>query len=127
MPKFLEGDSLARLLQGAVAGAVATIAIGFIWGGWMLGSTAENMAKTRATKTLVEAYAPVCVERFQQQAGVEAKWAEFAKVNSWSRDSYIRDSGFATTAVSKFPSSPVAEECARALTKILETKKAAAK
>jgi len=28
------GDSLKRLLQGAAAGAVATMFVGFYWGGW---------------------------------------------------------------------------------------------
>jgi len=37
MPSMLEGESLKRLLQGAAAGAVATIFVGFYWGGWSLG------------------------------------------------------------------------------------------
>ena len=31
MPAILQGDSLVRLIQGAVAGALATIVIGFGW------------------------------------------------------------------------------------------------
>jgi hypothetical protein len=34
LPSILQGDSLTRLLQGAAAGAVATLVIGFNWGGW---------------------------------------------------------------------------------------------
>ena len=37
LPSMLEGDSLKRLLQGAAVGAVATIFVGFYWGGWSLG------------------------------------------------------------------------------------------
>jgi hypothetical protein len=37
MPSMLEEESLKRLLQGAAAGAVATIFVGFYWGGWSLG------------------------------------------------------------------------------------------
>jgi hypothetical protein len=37
MPSMLEGESLKRLLQGAAAGAVATMFVGFYWGGWSLG------------------------------------------------------------------------------------------
>ena len=33
IPSMLEGESLKRLLQGAAAGAVATIFVGFYWGG----------------------------------------------------------------------------------------------
>ena len=45
VPSMLEGESLKRLLQGAAAGAVATMFVGFYWGGWSLGSTADKMAK----------------------------------------------------------------------------------
>ena len=42
MPEMLQGEPLKRLLQGAAVGAVATMLIGFNWGGWMLGGTARN-------------------------------------------------------------------------------------
>ena len=45
VPSILQGESLKRLLQGAAVGAVATIFVGFSWGGWSLGSTADKMAK----------------------------------------------------------------------------------
>ena len=45
VPSILQGESLKRLLQGAAVGAVATIVVGFSWGGWSLGSTAGKMAK----------------------------------------------------------------------------------
>ena len=37
VPSMLQGESLTRLLQGAAAGAVATMFVGFCWGGWSLG------------------------------------------------------------------------------------------
>src|SRR5947209_3581250 len=36
---FNPEESLKRLLQGAAIGGVATIIVGFYWGGWSLGST----------------------------------------------------------------------------------------
>jgi len=41
---MLQGESLKRLLQGAVTGAIVTMFVGFYWGGWSLGSTAYRMA-----------------------------------------------------------------------------------
>jgi len=38
VPSILQGESLSRLMQGAAAGVVASIVIGFYWGGWMTGS-----------------------------------------------------------------------------------------
>jgi hypothetical protein len=52
---MLEGESLKRLLQGAAAGAVATIFVGFYWGGWSLGSTADKTAKERSELAVVAA------------------------------------------------------------------------
>jgi hypothetical protein len=34
--------SITNLLQGAAVGAVATLAIGFFWGGWVTGGAAER-------------------------------------------------------------------------------------
>jgi hypothetical protein len=48
MPPILQGESLTRLLQGAAVGAVATMIVGFNWGGWLLGSTADKMAKEQS-------------------------------------------------------------------------------
>jgi hypothetical protein len=48
VPSILQGESLKRLLQGAAAGAVATMVVGFSSGGWSLGSTADKMAKERS-------------------------------------------------------------------------------
>ena len=59
-PSILQRESLKRLLQGAAAGAVATIFVGFNWGGWSLGSTADKMAKERSEAAVVAVLAPVC-------------------------------------------------------------------
>ncbi len=53
VPSILQGESLKRLLQGAAAGAVATMFVGFYWGGWSLGSTADKMAKQRSELAVV--------------------------------------------------------------------------
>jgi len=127
MPAILKGESLTRLLQGAAVGAVATMVIGFNWGGWKLGSTAEDMAARRVNLALVEVYAPICVERFQQQVNVEGKWAEFTKVDSWRRDDYIKQTGFATPPGSTSPNARIADACADALGKIVNMQKPAAK
>jgi H+/Cl- antiporter ClcA len=66
LPSFLRGDSLKRLLQGAAAGAVVAIIVGFNWGGWTLGSTVEKVAKERSDTAVVAALSPICVDQFRQ-------------------------------------------------------------
>jgi hypothetical protein len=127
MPAMFRGESLTRLGQGALAGAVATMIIGFNWGGWVLGKTAENNAALRVNTALVQAYGPVCIERFKQQPNVEAKWVELTKVEIWRRDSYIQESGFATPPGSTSPNAAVADACAEALSKVISMQTPAAK
>ena len=127
LPKFFQGESLARLAQGASVGAIATMIVGFGWGGWVLGKTAENDATTRVNAALVQAYGPVCIERFKHQPNVEAKWVELTKVDTWRRESYIKESGFATPPGSTSPNLAVADACADALSKIIAMQAPAAK
>src|SRR5207253_10093533 len=105
MPAIFKGESLTRLAQGATVGAVATMIIGFNWGGWVLGKTAENDATMLVNAALVQAYGPVCIERFNQQPNVDAKWGELANVDTWRREAYIKESGFATLPGSTSPNS----------------------
>ena len=85
VPSILQGESLKRLLQGAAVGAVATIFVGFSWGGWSLGSTADKMAKERSELAVVAALAPVCADKFRALPDAEAKTVALSKVDSWKR------------------------------------------
>jgi hypothetical protein len=58
-PWMLEaGDSFKRLLQGAIAGALAMLIVGFTWGGWKLGSTSNE----RAGPTIAAPLPPTSVD-----------------------------------------------------------------
>jgi hypothetical protein len=117
-PKIFEAESLTRLVQGAVVGAVVTVALGFGLGGWTLGGTAEKMAAARTTAALVATYAPVCVERYNANATAEQRDA-FSKESTWNRDTVIEKAGYATLPGSDSPNRAVADACAAALTKII--------
>ena len=124
LPKIFDGQSGTRLLQGAIVGAVATMAIGFTWGGWTLGSTAEKMAVERTTAAVVAAYTPICVERYNADA-TDAQRNAFSKESTWNRDSLIEKAGYATPPGSDLPNAAVADACAKALTKVLADTSAA--
>jgi hypothetical protein len=86
VPSILQGDSLKRLLQGAAVGTIATIFIGFYWGGWSLGSTADKMATEQSNLAVVAALAPVCADKFRAQPDAAAKTIALSKeVYSWNR------------------------------------------
>jgi alpha/beta superfamily hydrolase len=107
---MLQGESLTRLLQGAAAGAVATIVVGFSWGGWSLGSTADTMAKTRSELAVVTALAPVCADKFRALPDAEAKKVALSKVDSWKRrDEFPAE--FVTLPGASYPSSALVDAC----------------
>ena len=83
VPSIFQGESLKRLLQGAAVGAVATIFVGFSWGGWSLGSTADKMAKEQSERSVVAALAPVCADKFRALPDAEAKTIALSKVEAW--------------------------------------------
>jgi hypothetical protein len=112
MPAILQGDSLKRLLQGAFIGFLATVIVGFGWGGWTLGSTAKQLADKSASSAAIAALAPICVDKFQRAAGAETNLAELKKVSSWQQASFVEKGGWATMPGSDAVDSSVARACA---------------
>ena len=110
VPAILQGESLKRLLQGAASGAVATIVVGFSWGGWSLSSTVDKMAKARSELAVVAALAPVCADKFRALPDAEAKKVTLSKVDSWKpRDEFPKE--FVTLPGESYPSSALVDAC----------------
>ena len=55
------------------------------------------------------------------------KWVELTKVDTWRRENYIKESGFATPPGSTSPNPAVADACANTLSKIIAMQTPAAK
>jgi hypothetical protein len=110
VPAILQGESLKRLLQGAVVGAIATMVVGFNWGGWSLGSTADKMAKEQSELAVVGALAPVCADKFRALPDVAAKTIALSKVESWKRvEEFPKE--FVTLPGERSPSSALVKAC----------------
>jgi hypothetical protein len=116
LPPILQAESRARLMQGAAVGAVATMAVGFGWAGWTLGSTAQQKAELSATSAVVAALAPICVNKFTQAAESPATLVALKATDSWQQDTFVAKGGWATFPGNKEPNRDVAEACARILT-----------
>ena len=114
VPSMLQGESLKRLLQGAAIGAVATIAVGFGWGGWTLGSTANRMAKDRSELAVVAALAPVCADKFRALPDADTKTIALSKVEAWKRaEEFPKD--LITLPGETYPSSALVYACSTLL------------
>jgi hypothetical protein len=118
MPAILRGDSLTRLLQGAAAGAVATLVIGFYWGGWVTGGSAKEMVQRSTSSAVIAALSPICVDKFQQTAGAAANMVELKKVSSYQQGSFIEKGGWATLPGNDSANSAVARACAEMLSSL---------
>ncbi len=110
IPSILQGESLKRLLQGAAAGAVATMVVGFCWGGWSLGSTADKMAKEQSHLAVVAALAPVCADKFRALPDAEAKTVALSKVDLWKRAAEFPQE-IVTLPGETYPSSALVAAC----------------
>jgi hypothetical protein len=115
LSKTLGSESFKRMLQGIALGAVVTMIVGFTWGGWVKGSTADEMARTQAKSAVVAALAPICVEQFQKGTDAVAKLAELKKASSWEQSTYIEKGGWSVMPGTKGDVSGVAQACATTL------------
>jgi len=105
-------------LWGVAAGAVALAVVGFSWGGWITGRTAEEAALVRVNDAVVGALAPVCVDKFQRAGDFAANLAALRNVDTWTRGDFVEKGGWATMpgTHSSERVSAVAKACAVLLT-----------
>jgi hypothetical protein len=118
LPVVLQGESLKRLLQGAVVGAVATMIIGFTWGGWMLGGTARALADNVANSAVVSAMAPICADQFERSADAATNLTALKKASSWEQATFVEKGGWAVMPGSKTVDPGVPQACANLLNKL---------
>src|ERR1700746_2009894 len=119
VPLILQGEPLKRLLQGAAAGAVAPIFVGFYWGGWSLGSTAIKLADEQANAAVVAALTPICVEKFLQNSDAKANLAVLQKISSsWEQGDYLQKGGWATQPGATSADYHLARACAEKLVQV---------
>lgn len=105
-------SQLTPALWGAVAGAAAVALIGFTSGGWVTAGTAETLATQRATKSVVAALAPICVENFKRSNDAPTKLAELKKVSSWEQGAFITKGGWAAMPGAATVDNAIATSCA---------------
>jgi hypothetical protein len=115
---WYEGESLKRLLQGTAVGVAATVAIGFGWGGWMLGSSAKTLADSTASSAVVAAIAPICVDQFQHSADAATNLTALKKTDTWQQAAYVEKGGWAVMPGSKAADSGVPQACAALLSSV---------
>ena len=77
--RWAEARATKRVVFGfAVAAVVLTLIVGFNWGGWVTGGTAQVMAKD----AVVQRLATICVAQFDQDPGNQQKLTELKAKSS---------------------------------------------
>jgi hypothetical protein len=106
------------LFWSCVASIILTMIVGFAWGGWVTGGTAQKMGRKMADAAVVKRLAPICVIQFNQDLGKEQKLTELKEMSDWSRRDYVQKQGWATMPGEENPDRQVATECANLLMQI---------
>ena len=103
-------------LWGAAGGAAALAIAGFMFGGWVTGGRAADMAKQQSDKAVVTALAPICVDKFRHAANADENLGKLNAISySWEKGTYVSKGGWATLPGATEPNSGVAQACAEML------------
>jgi len=115
--KLREGRPTKKIVFGLlVAAAVLTMIVGFNWGGWVSGDTAQKSAVRGAQAAVVLRLAPICVAQFNLDPQNAPKLVELKAItNSYDRPAYVKEQGWATMPGDTSPDNGVADACAKLL------------
>src|SRR5215212_858942 len=64
---------------------VLTLILGFKWGGWVTGGTAQTLATATSKEAVITRLAPICVAQFQQDPGKAQKLIALKALSSYER------------------------------------------
>ena len=103
------------LAWACVVSIVATMIVGFAWGGWVKGSTAEEMATEAAAGARATLAAAICVSQFGAADTATDQLASLKGMDSWKRDTFIEEAGWVTMPGDKSPVAGAAVLCAEQL------------
>lgn len=81
------------LFWSCVGSVIATIVVGFAWGGWVTGGTAQEMAATAADEGRAELAAVICVEKFLAAPNSTAQLTELKGTDSSYRQRQFIEKG----------------------------------
>lgn len=110
-------------IWGAVIGSVLTMIIGFGWGGWVTGGTADQIARQQANAAVTSALTPFCLAKAKMDPASAKKLGELRAIDySYAQQQFVLEAGWASMPGGDEPNRQVAEACASQLLKTAEAK-----
>lgn len=99
----------------SVGVVLATIFVGFGWGGWVTGGNAQQMADEAADEARAQLVADVCVERYVSSEGFAERLVKLKEASSWDREEMIEKGEWMKLPGIEDPSATAADLCAEEL------------
>ena len=99
-----------------ILSAIATIVVGFTWGGWMTSGSAAAMADSAAANAQAKLAAAICTAQFNHGTDAAVRLAALNKLDHWDRADFIKKGGWASLPGMTNPVSGAADLCAEQLT-----------
>lgn len=94
---------------------VATMVVGFVWGGWVTGGTAAEMARKAGDEANASLAAAICMTQFNKAGDATTQLAALHKLDTWQRSDFIKKGGWANLPGMKDPVNGSSEMCAKKL------------
>ena len=108
--------SKTMLVWACVAAVIATIVVGFSWGGWVTGGTSRTMAVTAGDTARGDLASAICVERFNAAPDAATKLTELKAIpDSYKKRQFIEAGGWATMPGQTTPDRLGVQGCTTAL------------
>ena len=102
-------------LWSCVGFVIATMVVGFTFGGWVTAGTAQEMVENATEETRAQLVASVCVEKFVNSDQFSDRLTVLKAADSWDRDNLIEDGGWVQLVGMDEPVSDAADLCAERL------------
>jgi hypothetical protein len=108
--------SKTMLFWSCAGSVVVALVVGFTWGGWVTGGSAQKMAGTAGDTSRYELASVICVERFLEAPDAQAQLTALKAIDSSYRQrQFIEEGGWATMPSREKAARQTAELCAKVL------------
>jgi hypothetical protein len=111
----MDFDKIKLGLWSGLGGAIVATYIGFNFGGWVTGGSAEAMAKETAATAVSERLGAICVAQLNRDAAKSQKIKEMQGKDPWDKGKFIETQSWAIMPGADKPESGVADACAKLL------------
>ncbi|MCP8883053.1 hypothetical protein NIM87_06045 [Devosia sp. XJ19-1] len=117
--KFSNFQASKAVLFWSCAGCVvATVVVGFTWGGWVTGGSAQERAEAASTQAVAQLAAEVCFSRYLAAPDARVNLIALTEQSSYRRGGVLEEGGWVTFADREKPIGGAARICADRLAEV---------